>query len=113
MAKSTRANSNKLSGDRRNFLKGAVAGTAALLAPAEMAQAAAAGVVAADADSNGSLAVEVQTMDRSGSDFMIDVINTPGYRVRMCQPGQYLPRVPRIVDQLRWQQESRINHLHA
>ncbi|MBZ5698530.1 MAG: thiamine pyrophosphate-binding protein [Acidobacteriia bacterium] len=87
MAKSTRANSNKLSGDRRNFLKGAVAGTAALLAPAEMAQAAAAGVVAADADSNGSLAVEVQTMDRSGSDFMIDVIRSLGIEYVCANPA--------------------------
>jgi TAT (twin-arginine translocation) pathway signal sequence len=32
MAKFTQANSNQWSGDRRNFLKGAIASTAALLA---------------------------------------------------------------------------------
>lgn len=91
MVKSTKASFKKLSGDRRDFLKGAVAGTAMLLAPAEMARAAAAGDVAVDTDSNGSLGVGVQTMDRSGSDFMVDVIKSLGIEYVCVNPGSTFP----------------------
>src|SRR5580658_448065 len=87
MAKSTKASPNEMSGDRRNFLKGAVASTAALLAPVEMARAAADAPAEPHDDSNGSLGVEVKTIDRSGSDFMVDVIKSLGIEYICANPG--------------------------
>jgi acetolactate synthase-1/2/3 large subunit len=79
------AKSGKNTVNRRNFLKGAAAGTAMLIAPVEATRAAAAG--AADTGSNGSLSLEVQTMDRSGSDFMIDVIKSLGIEYVFANPA--------------------------
>src|SRR6195256_1919229 len=85
----------KLTVDRRNFLKSAAAGAAAL--------AAAPGTVAAqqqaellrtvppamspEAETGTPSNAEVLTMDRSGSDFMVDVIKSLGFEYVCANPG--------------------------
>src|SRR5882672_2842276 len=64
----------KLAVDRRNFLKGAAAGAAAL----------AAGPAAANAQPSGA---EVLTADRTGSDYMVDVIKSLGFEYVCANPG--------------------------
>ena len=70
--------------ERRDFLKGALASAATLAVPAAVA----AGTVKPTpepADEKGS--VEVRTMDRSGSDFMVDVIKTLGIEFVCSNPA--------------------------
>ena len=88
---------------RRGFLTGAAAGAAGLIAipPVAFAQ-----------QVDGSAAtVEVSTPQRPGSDFMVDVIKSLGFEYCRRQSRLQLPRPPRIADQLRRQQGSRIAHL--
>ena len=69
--------------DRRNFLKGAAAGAAGLVASASAmsapqaaaAQSATAPMMPKELDPSN---VDVQTMERSGSDFMVDVLKSLG-----------------------------------
>jgi len=89
------AKPKKLSVDRRNFLKGAAAGTAALVAgtrgaDAQQAQAqttrpGGAPLLAKEADPPSS--VEVLTSERPGSDFMVDVIKSLGFEYICANPG--------------------------
>ncbi len=80
--------------DRRKFLTGAAVGGAAALAAstgtvgAQQLIAAAAPVDAPTGTSN----VEVLTVDRSGSDFMVDVIKSLGFEYVAANPGSELPR---------------------
>src|SRR5215469_391750 len=78
--------------DRRNFLKSAAVGAAALTATAAEAQAqeaqpvrTAAAVAAKEVDPPSS--VEVLTADRPGSDFMVDVIKKLGFEYVCSNPG--------------------------
>jgi acetolactate synthase-1/2/3 large subunit len=84
--------------DRRNFLKGAAAGAAALVAPSPAAQAQQSGSRSASAvvPSNAALAadtggppapVEMLTNERPGSDFMVDVIKSLGIEYCCANPG--------------------------
>ena len=59
---------------------------------------------------------EVQVLgdnQRSGSDFMVDVLQVARLRVRLRQSRVEFPRPARIDHQLRRQQEPRADHLHA
>jgi acetolactate synthase-1/2/3 large subunit len=87
MAKFTKASFKKLLGDdRRNFLRNAAAaGTAALLAPTEMARALEVSPVPPAVDSPAE--VRVLTEGRSGSDFMVDVIKSLDIEYVCSNPG--------------------------
>jgi acetolactate synthase-1/2/3 large subunit len=83
----------KLSVDRRKFLKGAAAGgVASLVAGAtpvragqvEAARSASASMLPKEMDPSH---VEVQTTDRSGSDFMVDVLKSIGLEYISSNPG--------------------------
>jgi acetolactate synthase I/II/III large subunit len=91
MAKSP-AKSKQGTVDRRNFLKSAVGGPAALAASTSPAKAqdarplrTAAAVAAKETDPPPS--VEVLTSDRPGSDFMVDVIKSLGFEYVCANPG--------------------------
>jgi acetolactate synthase I/II/III large subunit len=76
---------------RRNFLKSAVAGSAALAAdpspaPAQQAPVRTAAAVAPKEPDPPSTA-EVLTVDRSGSDFMVDVLKSLGFEYVCANPG--------------------------
>jgi acetolactate synthase-1/2/3 large subunit len=84
---------SKTSEGRRRFLKGVATGTvatfvagkaAAVPLPAEPQRASAA-ILAAETDPVG--AVEVLTMDRPGSDFMVDVLKSLGFEYIASNPG--------------------------
>jgi acetolactate synthase I/II/III large subunit len=88
--------SKKSTVDRRNFLKGAAVGAAALVAnPRAAVEAKAeeprrAGTVpfmSADAEVATPPSVDVLTEDRSGSDFMIDVLKSIGFEYIFANPG--------------------------
>jgi len=91
------AKSRKASVDRRGFLKGAAAGAAALVATPTVAQAqqsepsrASAPTPTAKemaAETAPPAMVEVQTTERPGSDFMIDVIKSLGMEYVSANPG--------------------------
>lgn len=89
------ARSRKISVDRRNFLRGAVGGAAALAVDtgsASAQQAAqlhpnAAPLMAKETDPSPASAVEVLTEERSGSDFMVDVIKALGFEHICANPG--------------------------
>jgi acetolactate synthase-1/2/3 large subunit len=94
------ARSKKISVDRRGFLKGAAAGAAALVAKPEAvkAQEAAAvhrpatpnplpGAKQTAAETTPPPHVDVWTVDRPGSDFMVDVIKTLGFEYVAANPG--------------------------
>jgi acetolactate synthase-1/2/3 large subunit len=82
----------KLSVDRRKFLKGAAGGVAGLVAstavagaqPAAASQSATAPMLPREVDPSG---VDVLTVDRSGSDFMVDVIKSLGLEYIASNPG--------------------------
>src|SRR6266852_4069336 len=86
------AMAKKLSVDRRNFLKGAVAGAAGLVASTSAmatpqpvpAQSATAPMMPKELDPSG---VEVLTTERSGSDFMVDVLKSLGLEYIASNPG--------------------------
>jgi acetolactate synthase-1/2/3 large subunit len=76
---------------RRNFLKSAVAGSAALAAdpspaPAQQAPVRTAAAVAPK-ETDPPSAAEVLTVDRSGSDFMVDVLKSLGFEYVCANPG--------------------------
>ncbi len=76
------AKSRKAPLGRRGFLRGAAAGAAVFVSkpPIAMAQ-----QVAASAGTAG--AIEVRTVDRPGSDFMVDVIKSLGIEYVFAMPG--------------------------
>jgi thiamine pyrophosphate-dependent acetolactate synthase large subunit-like protein len=84
---------NKTSQGRRRFLKGVAAGTvatcvagkAAAVPQAAAPQRASAALLPAETDPVG--AVEVLTVDRPGSDFMVDVIKSLGFEYVASNPG--------------------------
>jgi len=80
--------------DRRNFLKGAVAGAAALAAvPASVAAEPAEPKrlvpppMSAAAETEAPAVVEVLTADRTGSDYMVDVLKSIGFEYVCANPG--------------------------
>src|SRR3984893_907197 len=80
--------------DRRNFLKGAAAGAAALAAgPAAVAATPAESKrvvpppMSAVAETEVPSVAEVLTADRTGSDFMVDVIKSLGFEYVCANPG--------------------------
>ncbi len=84
----------KLAVDRRNFLKGAAAGAAALAAgPAAAAAHPAAPPrtppppMSPQAETRIPLSPQVLTVDRSGSDYMVDVIKSLGFEYVCANPG--------------------------
>src|SRR5271167_3310716 len=89
--------SKKSSVDRRGFLKGAAAGATALALKPESAKAqqsdprrAAAPSPSAKeitAETSVPVHVEVQTTDRPGSDFMLDVLKTLDFEYVCSNPG--------------------------
>jgi acetolactate synthase I/II/III large subunit len=90
------AKSKKSVVDRRNFLKGAAAGAAALVAnPRAAVQASAppgpqsgtAAVMPMAAEVVAPPSVDVLTEDRSGSDFMVDVLKSVGFEYLFANPG--------------------------
>src|SRR5579864_6949793 len=92
-SRSAMAKSKKISIARRNFLKGAAGGAAALAAKPQAATAqqpepqryAAARPVPAETDPTPT--VEVLTTDRPGSDFMVDIIKSLGFEFVFANPG--------------------------
>jgi len=95
------ARSKKTSVGRRNFLKGAVGGAAALAAgsgaataqqaqtqaQAQAQRSGAAPVLAKEADPPALSASEVLVEDLSGSDFMVDVVKALGFEYLVANPG--------------------------
>src|ERR1700674_1141316 len=80
--------------DRRNFLKGAAAGAAALAAgpaavvaqPTELKHTVPP-PMSAEAETEVPSGAEVLTADRTGSDFMVDVIKSLGFEYVCANPG--------------------------
>jgi acetolactate synthase-1/2/3 large subunit len=90
------AKSRKTSVDRRNFLKGAtLAGVATLAVPAGMVSgqstppqpSGGAAPLSATAEAGTPSEVDVLTTDRSGSDFMVDVIKSLDFEFICANPG--------------------------
>jgi acetolactate synthase-1/2/3 large subunit len=91
--------SKKISIERRRFLQsGALAGAAALVAPGEMVGAqtpapqqaprpGGAPIMTSATESAPPPAVEILTADRTGSDFMVDVIKSLGFEYVCANPG--------------------------
>jgi thiamine pyrophosphate-dependent acetolactate synthase large subunit-like protein len=87
--------SKKPSVGRRNFLKGAAAGAAALVAKplptkaqqSEPRRAAVPSAAAKEAETGPVSAVEVMTCDRPGADFMVDVLKSLGLEYIFSNPG--------------------------
>src|ERR1700687_3880256 len=82
----------KLSVDRRKFLKGAAAGAAGLVASASSMAAAQAfagpfGTAPGVAEGVDPSSVDVLTTERSGSDFMVDVLKSLGLEYIASNPG--------------------------
>ena len=84
--KETPEKESKDSVDRRDFLKIAASGAAALVASAPMAKAEAPEPPKADTPP-ASKQVEVMTTDRPGSDFMVDVLKSIGFEYVFSNPG--------------------------
>ena len=84
----------KVEVDRRNFLKSAAAGAAALAAvpgtvaaqPAELRRAIPL-AMSPEAEVGTPSSVEILTADRTGSDFMVDVLKTLGFEYVCANPG--------------------------
>jgi acetolactate synthase I/II/III large subunit len=85
----------KTSVGRRNFLKGAAAGAAAIVAKpavtraqqqAEARRAPVPGAAAKEAES-GAVSVDVQTCDHPGADYMVDVLKALGFEYIFSNPG--------------------------
>ena len=81
--------------DRRKFLKGAAAGAAAIAAlptvataqQAEVARAGTAQPMPKEMEASTPLVLDVLTENRSGSDFMVDVIKSLGIEYVASNPG--------------------------
>ncbi len=80
--------SKKSTAGRRNFLKGAMAGAAALAGGSQsgMAQQVRAAAKPAENETASSSA-EVQSNQKQGSDFMLDVFKSLGFEYFFCLPG--------------------------
>jgi acetolactate synthase-1/2/3 large subunit len=79
---------------RRDFLKGAAAGAAALAAgpaavaaPAEPKRAVPPPTMSANAETEAPSVAEVLTADRTGSDFMVDILKSIGFEYVCANPG--------------------------
>jgi thiamine pyrophosphate-dependent acetolactate synthase large subunit-like protein len=89
------AKSKKPAVDRRNFLRGAVGGAAALAVNTGTAQAqraeperrSATPILAKETDPSPLSGAEVLTEGRSGSDYMVDVIKSLGFEYVCANPG--------------------------
>jgi thiamine pyrophosphate-dependent acetolactate synthase large subunit-like protein len=89
------AKSKKPAVDRRNFLRGAVGGAAALAVNTGTAQAqraeperrSATPILAKETDPTPLSGAEVLTEGRSGSDYMVDVIKSLGFEYVCANPG--------------------------
>ncbi|HTA70184.1 MAG TPA: thiamine pyrophosphate-dependent enzyme [Bryobacteraceae bacterium] len=88
------AKSKKISIARRNFLKGAAGGAAALATGQQTVQAQQAAAPPryaaarpAPAETDPTPNVEVLTADRPGSDFMVDIIKSLGFEFIFANPG--------------------------
>ncbi|MGH9786439.1 MAG: thiamine pyrophosphate-binding protein, partial [Terriglobia bacterium] len=82
------AKTKKVSAGRRNFLKLAAGGAAALVAKANLVQAQEGeGGAARFVDEPGAPEEIVLTTERSGSDFMVDVIKSIGFDYICSNPG--------------------------
>ena len=81
------AKTEKKSVDRRDFLKLAASGAAALVASAPAAEAQQPDPPAAAAPAGAAKEAEVLTADRSGSDFMVDVMKSLGFEYICANPG--------------------------
>ncbi len=91
------AKSKKTAVGRRNFLKGAVGGAAALAASPAIAQAqqqqtaqvrsGAAPVLAKEADPPPVSGADILVEERSGSDFMVDCMKSLGFEYLVANPG--------------------------
>src|SRR5689334_10828543 len=89
------AKTRKTSVGRRNFLRSAVGGTAALVAgqgaavaqQSEPLRAAATPVLAKETDPRPVSSVDTLTVDRSGSDFMLEVLKSLGFEYICANPG--------------------------
>jgi acetolactate synthase I/II/III large subunit len=79
------AESEKPAVDRRDFIKLAASGAAALVASAEAVKTSSAAVAPAAAAPAAD--VEVLTTDRTGSDFMVDVLKNIGFDYVFSNPG--------------------------
>jgi acetolactate synthase-1/2/3 large subunit len=80
--------SKRTPSDRRGFLKGAMAGAAALAAQAPNAAAQApAGNQLARVEGAPPAAAGVRVVDKPGSDFMVDVIKSLGFEYIFAMPG--------------------------
>src|SRR6266446_3642965 len=87
--------SKKASVGRRNFLKGAAAGAAALVAKplttnaqqSEPRRPAVPTAASKEAESGSVSTVDIQTCDRPGSDFMVDVLKSLGFEYIFSNPG--------------------------
>ena len=80
--------SKRTPSDRRGFLKGAMAGAAALAAQAPNAAAQApAGNQLARAEGAAPAEAGVRVVDKPGSDFMVDVIKSLGFEYIFAMPG--------------------------
>jgi acetolactate synthase-1/2/3 large subunit len=87
--------SKKPSVGRRNFLKGAAAGAAALVAKplatkaqqSEPPRRPAVPTAASQEAESGAVSVDVQTCDRPGADFMVDVMKSLGFEYIFSNPG--------------------------
>ncbi len=81
--------------DRRKFLKGAAAGAAAFVAipavasaqPGEVSRAGTAQPMPKELEVDTPAALEVLTENRSGSDFMVDVLKSLGIEYVASNPG--------------------------
>src|SRR5438105_10696139 len=87
--------SKKASVGRRNFLKGAAAGAAALVAKpmaskaqqSQPRQAAVPTAASKEAESGPISTVDIQTCDHPGADFMVDVLKSLGLEYIFSNPG--------------------------
>src|SRR5437879_8252334 len=85
--------SKKASVGRRNFLKGAAAGAAALVSKplttnAQQSEPRAVPTAASKEAESGSVStVDIQTCDRPGSDFMVDVLKSLGFEYIFSNTG--------------------------
>ena len=91
------AKSRKTSVNRRNFLKSTAVGAAALVAkpaaakgqPVIAGRGAPPPPMSPEAEAGTPSNLDVQTMDRSGSDFMVDVIKSLGFEYIVSNPGSH------------------------
>ncbi len=94
--------------DRRKFLKGAAAGAAAFAAipavagaqPGDVSRAGTAQPMPKELEADTPAALDVLTENRSGSDFMVDVLKSLGIEYVASESGIEFPRAARIGDQL-------------